>query len=39
VKVKLTGKLPEGIPAGSTESGGKMNLSSEGGDWCIKSLG
>jgi hypothetical protein len=39
VKIKLSGDLPEGIPAGSTETGGKMHLTSDGGDWCIKSLG
>jgi hypothetical protein len=39
VKVSLSGDLPEGVPEGTGDTSGKMNLSNKDGDWCITGMG
>jgi hypothetical protein len=39
VKVTLSGDLPEGVPEGTGDTTGKMNLSNKDGDWCITGMG
>lgn len=35
VKITLTGELPEGVPEGAGSSNVTLNMSNDGGDWCV----